>query len=202
MYCTRGYIYLLEREVKCYIDSITFFPLYNSPHRLMIPPVVLLVISSLSKLCVTVCCAYVESVYSGEDNPLQMEERQTISFRCHFELQMYPFDTQNCSIFIFINDLHVNFTKLLKVQSFHSARYIPHKKVAWGRSLFVIESCYRKGIHHSVRYNSQYSQCHDYARSRSIHCKIQFLHRRRSNSQGFCYQCWPIEGYYLQRGGQ
>ncbi|XP_066983584.1 uncharacterized protein [Macrobrachium rosenbergii] len=35
-------------------------------------------------------------VYSGKGNPLVFEQELTIDFKCHFRLQMYPFDRQVC----------------------------------------------------------------------------------------------------------
>ncbi|KAK3861928.1 hypothetical protein Pcinc_032156 [Petrolisthes cinctipes] len=69
-----------------------------------------------------------DKMYSGSYNRLQMNEKQIISFRCHLNLQMYPFDTQRCSIIISVQDLHVGFEKLLKNDgkgvSFTGERYL------------------------------------------------------------------------------
>lgn len=57
----------------------------------------------------------VDDVYSGEDNSVVMQEKQIISFRCHLDLQLYPFDTQRCSIIIGIKDLHMKYGVMIKV---------------------------------------------------------------------------------------
>ncbi|KAK4315544.1 hypothetical protein Pmani_013235 [Petrolisthes manimaculis] len=43
-----------------------------------------------------------------------MQEKQIISFKCHLDLQLYPFDTQRCSIIIGINDLHMKYGIMIK----------------------------------------------------------------------------------------
>lgn len=49
---------------------------------------------------------------------LIFEQEQTITFRCHFDLQMYPFDRQVCTIVFRIQDLTEELCVLLKVGSF------------------------------------------------------------------------------------
>ncbi|KAK4322677.1 hypothetical protein Pmani_006578 [Petrolisthes manimaculis] len=56
-----------------------------------------------------------DNEYPGDWNRLQMDQKQIISFRCHLNLHMYPFDTQRCSIIISVQDLHVGVEELLEV---------------------------------------------------------------------------------------
>ncbi|KAK3886783.1 hypothetical protein Pcinc_008796 [Petrolisthes cinctipes] len=56
-----------------------------------------------------------DDVYNGEDNSVVMQEKQIISFRCHLDLQLYPFDTQRCSIIIGVKDLYMKYGMMIKV---------------------------------------------------------------------------------------
>ncbi|XP_047474148.1 pH-sensitive chloride channel 2-like [Penaeus chinensis] len=55
-----------------------------------------------------------DDVYSGSNNLLVYEEEHTLTFRCHFDLQMYPFDRQRCSIIFKIQDLTEELCILVK----------------------------------------------------------------------------------------
>ncbi|XP_071549993.1 uncharacterized protein [Panulirus ornatus] len=46
-----------------------------------------------------------DDTYSGEENTLLYQQQDTLEFRCHFELRMYPFDTQTCSLTFSVQDL-------------------------------------------------------------------------------------------------
>ncbi|XP_050704351.1 uncharacterized protein LOC126989800 [Eriocheir sinensis] len=52
--------------------------------------------------------------YSGEDNPLVYVDEATLTFKCYFELMMYPFDRQRCSIRFKIQDLTEEFGVLVQ----------------------------------------------------------------------------------------
>lgn len=43
------------------------------------------------------------------------QEEQTITFMCHFQLRMYPFDRQRCSVVFNVPYLTVEFGILTKV---------------------------------------------------------------------------------------
>ncbi|XP_042884699.1 uncharacterized protein LOC122261219 [Penaeus japonicus] len=55
-----------------------------------------------------------DEVYSGWENMLLYQQEQTITFMCHFQLRMYPFDRQRCSIVFNIPYLTVEFGVLTK----------------------------------------------------------------------------------------
>ncbi|KAK3854027.1 hypothetical protein Pcinc_039462 [Petrolisthes cinctipes] len=40
--------------------------------------------------------------YSGEENPLMLERKFTVTLMCTYDLAMYPFDTQRCPLVIYI----------------------------------------------------------------------------------------------------
>ena len=39
-----------------------------------------------------------DSIYSGADNPLVLQTDYTITYACQFQLQVYPFDLQECEL--------------------------------------------------------------------------------------------------------
>ncbi|KAG7155932.1 Neuronal pentraxin-2-like 2 [Homarus americanus] len=52
--------------------------------------------------------------YSGEDNTLMYQQHDTLEFRCHFDLHLYPFDTQKCYLEFSVRDLRHTQGVLLK----------------------------------------------------------------------------------------
>ncbi|XP_042861692.1 glutamate-gated chloride channel-like [Penaeus japonicus] len=50
----------------------------------------------------------------GSDNLLVQEEEVTLTIRCQFDLQMYPFDRQRCALIIKIQDLFDDFFTFIK----------------------------------------------------------------------------------------
>lgn len=43
--------------------------------------------------------------YSGKDNPLVFQDEATLTFKCYFELKMYPFDRQKCFVVFKLKDM-------------------------------------------------------------------------------------------------
>ncbi|XP_047474147.1 uncharacterized protein LOC125028711 [Penaeus chinensis] len=52
--------------------------------------------------------------YKGSENILVQEQEVTLTVRCQFDLQMYPFDQQRCAIVIKIQDLSADFFSFIK----------------------------------------------------------------------------------------
>nr|XP_053627980.1 uncharacterized protein LOC128685465 [Cherax quadricarinatus] len=50
-----------------------------------------------------------ETVYSGTENMMVFKSENTLTFKCHFKLHMYPFDRQRCYIEYRIQDVSKDF---------------------------------------------------------------------------------------------
>lgn len=37
-------------------------------------------------------------LYLGDENPLTISRRYSITFSCNFDLELYPFDVQHCDV--------------------------------------------------------------------------------------------------------
>ncbi|XP_023330915.1 glutamate-gated chloride channel alpha [Eurytemora carolleeae] len=45
------------------------------------------------------------NIFQGKENILEFQEVYTKTFKCEYELQMYPFDTQKCQVVMMVRDL-------------------------------------------------------------------------------------------------
>ncbi|XP_069192758.1 uncharacterized protein [Procambarus clarkii] len=59
-------------------------------------------------------------VYSGSENMMVLQSENTLTFRCHFKLQMYPFDQQLCYIVFRMQDVPVEQGILVQVRCEHA----------------------------------------------------------------------------------
>ncbi|KAK3872724.1 hypothetical protein Pcinc_022209 [Petrolisthes cinctipes] len=55
--------------------------------------------------------------YSGADNDLVLVREMVLTFKCHFQLHMYPFDRQKCRIVISLQDVTKEVGVLAKVRT-------------------------------------------------------------------------------------
>ncbi|XP_070000776.1 uncharacterized protein [Penaeus vannamei] len=55
-----------------------------------------------------------ETVFSGQNNSLVLEQELTLTSTCQFELRMYPLDSQSCSLTFIIEDLNNKLGVLVK----------------------------------------------------------------------------------------
>nr|XP_053626951.1 uncharacterized protein LOC128684702 [Cherax quadricarinatus] len=55
-----------------------------------------------------------DTVYSGGENVLIHHEESSLTFKCHFRLQLYPFDKQHCSIIYRLQDVSKDLGVLVK----------------------------------------------------------------------------------------
>ena len=53
--------------------------------------------------------------YSGRDNPLVFQDEATLTFKCYFELRMYPFDRQTCFLVFKMKDMTEELGVLVQV---------------------------------------------------------------------------------------
>ena len=58
------------------------------------------------------------TLFKGSENDLQLDVQYETTFKCLFELQRFPFDTQNCTINLKIPDEIRNYT-ILKPKDLH-----------------------------------------------------------------------------------
>ncbi|XP_042228822.1 gamma-aminobutyric acid receptor subunit pi-like [Homarus americanus] len=56
-----------------------------------------------------------DHTYSGKNNTLMYKQQDTLEFRCHLDLHLYPFDTQKCYLVFSVRDLTYGQGVLLKV---------------------------------------------------------------------------------------
>ncbi|XP_050698355.1 uncharacterized protein LOC126986351 [Eriocheir sinensis] len=66
-------------------------------------------------------------MYSGGQNPLLLRKELTLTFKCHFHLQMYPFDLQECLVALALKDVTQNVGILVRDGpgvSFEGARHL------------------------------------------------------------------------------
>ncbi|XP_063851371.1 uncharacterized protein LOC135094854 [Scylla paramamosain] len=65
-------------------------------------------------------------MYSGKHNPLYLCQDLTLTFKCHFHLQMYPFDLQECHIVLSLHDVTDHVGVLVQDQGvvFEGARHL------------------------------------------------------------------------------
>nr|XP_045619273.1 uncharacterized protein LOC123771045 [Procambarus clarkii] len=55
-----------------------------------------------------------DTVYSGGENTMTLQKEDTLTFKCYFDLQLYPFDRQSCSIVYNIQDITTEFGVLVQ----------------------------------------------------------------------------------------
>ncbi|KAG7155949.1 Glutamate-gated chloride channel-like 8 [Homarus americanus] len=61
--------------------------------------------------------------YSGDNNTLMHQQQDTLEFKCHCDLRLYPFDTQRCYLVFRVQDLTHTRGALLKVELELSNQY-------------------------------------------------------------------------------
>lgn len=59
----------------------------------------------------------IDKLYCGVNNSLVLETEETLTFMCYFNLEMYPFDQQICSLTFKMQDLTDEFGVFYKVKS-------------------------------------------------------------------------------------
>ena len=60
---------------------------------------------------------HANETYTGFENPITLEIRYQGEFYCHFsQIGNYPFDTEECSVGLYISGTIHNFTKLVLTQ--------------------------------------------------------------------------------------
>jgi hypothetical protein len=57
--------------------------------------------------------------FSGSDNPMLLSRNFNEKFKCDFNLQYFPFDTQSCMIMINANNKVKNFIQLTPVHLYY-----------------------------------------------------------------------------------
>ncbi|CAL4084719.1 unnamed protein product, partial [Meganyctiphanes norvegica] len=72
-------------------------------------------------------------IYDGGGNTLELTKEMTVSFQCQFDLGMYPFDTQVCSLTFFLDGLDASLVNLhqgLKGAVYEGSKILPEYKVS------------------------------------------------------------------------
>ncbi|CAL4125449.1 unnamed protein product, partial [Meganyctiphanes norvegica] len=53
-----------------------------------------------------------DAIYQGSDNPLILEQYNTVEFSCQFDLAQYPFDSQLCILSLIMRGVTKDFVSL------------------------------------------------------------------------------------------
>ena len=77
--------------------------------------------------------------YSGLDNPVVFQDEATLTFKCYFELMMYPFDRQKCFIVFKMKDITEELATLVKAS--HESQVTTHGSRVTSHMSRTIQEC-------------------------------------------------------------
>ncbi|XP_069989629.1 glutamate-gated chloride channel subunit beta-like [Penaeus vannamei] len=81
------------------------------------------------------------AVFSGSTNKLIYEREETLTIMCYYDLRMYPFDDQECSFTLSVQDMSDKFGRFVEIQLHFENQYKYYLVNAFAPSLMMVVIC-------------------------------------------------------------